>query len=370
PRHWSAVGPPCNNLPATNRSVTMPSIRFPVFAALLAALAWAAGAHAQSWPQRPVRIIVGFQPGSATDVTARLFGDPLSAGWGKPVVIDKRPGPDGLVAVSGFAGARDDHTLLFSIGGPITINPLIHQKLPYDPERDLVPIVSASDSFLAIAANAALGIDTIDALAKRAKAEPGKLNWAATAGLPQFAFAGFLAGTKLDIVQVSYRDFTPALGALGEGRTRVRVPPVGALLPLARASKVKLLTLTNRTRSPAVPDVPTASEAGFPALAVDGFQGFFGWRDMPDDLRERIAQDVRAVAADPAVAARLATIGPAGRGPRRRGAARNDGSGGARRHHGRLRRHDRGAARQDRRHCARHRAQAPAITTAGDCLGH
>jgi tripartite-type tricarboxylate transporter receptor subunit TctC len=290
-------------------------IRLVAFVAFITALASSVQAEPQTssptWPQRAVRIIVGFQPGSATDITARLFGERLSARWGKPVVIDNRPGPDGLVAVGGFAGARDDHTLLFSIGGPITINPLIHQKLPYDPERDLVPIVSASDSFLAIAANAALGIDSVDALVKRTKADPGKLNWAATPGLPQFAFAGFIAGGKLDMVQVSYRDFTPALSDLGEGRISVAVTSVVALLPLVRANKVKLLTLTNRMRSPAVPDVPTAAEAGYPALAVDGFQGFFGWRDMPADLRERIAEDVRAVAADPAVAERLAGIGQA-----------------------------------------------------------
>src|SRR5262249_51852982 len=144
PRHWSAVGPPCNNLPATNPSATMPSIRFPVFAALLAALAWAAGAHAQSWPQRPVRIIVGFQPGSATDVTARLFGERLSARWGKPVVIDNRPGPDGLVAVSGFAGARDDPTLLFSIGGALHIQPPTPHKLPPDPPPHPRPLPHVS----------------------------------------------------------------------------------------------------------------------------------------------------------------------------------------------------------------------------------
>jgi tripartite-type tricarboxylate transporter receptor subunit TctC len=293
----------------------MASIRLAACLALIAAVVSSVDAPAQTatsaWPQRAVRIIVGFQPGSATDITARLFGERLSARWGKPVVIDNRPGPDGLVAVGGFAGARDDHTLLFSIGGPLTINPLIHQKLPYDPERDLVPIVSASDSFLAVAANASLGIDSIDALVKRTQAEPGKLNWAATPGLPQFAFAGFIAGGKLDMVQVSYRDFTPALSDLGEGRISVAVTSVVALLPLVRASKVKLLTLTNRMRSPAVPEVPTAAEAGYPALAVDGFQGFFGWRGMPADLRDRIAEDVRAVAADPAVAERLAGIGQA-----------------------------------------------------------
>jgi len=279
------------------------------------AIAWhtlsAAPALAQAWPQRTVRLIVAFQPGSATDVTARLFGDRLSARWGQPVVVDNRPGPDGLVAVNGFVAARDENTLMFSIGGPITINPLTHEKLGYDPARDLVPIVAASDSFLAIAATASLNVDSLDALVARAKAAPGKLDWAATPGTPQFVFAGFVKSAGLDMVQVAYRDFTPALSDLGEGRIKVAVTSVAALLPLARAGKARLLAVTNRTRASAVPDVPTAREAGYPALAADGFQGFFGWRDMPADLRERIAEDVRAVAGDPAIAERLAAIGQA-----------------------------------------------------------
>ena len=146
---------------------------------------------AQSWPQRTVKLIVPLSPGTGTDVTARLYADRLSQRWGQPVVVENRPGADALVAVSAFVGARDEHTLLFSFGGPVTINPILMDKLPYDPERDLVPIVSASDSFLAVAVANYLDINSLDELAKRARAEPGKLTWAATAGLPRFAFAGF-----------------------------------------------------------------------------------------------------------------------------------------------------------------------------------
>jgi len=183
-------------------------------AALIVALAAPHPASAQpssapAWPQRTVRLILPLGPGSATDVTARLYAEKLSERWGKPVVVENRPGPDALLAVAGFLGARDQHTLLFSFGGPVTINPVVHEKLPYDPERDLVPIVSASDSFIAVATTAALNIDSVAALVQRAKAEPGKLNWAATAGLPQFGFAGFAKGAGLDMVQVSYRDFAP-----------------------------------------------------------------------------------------------------------------------------------------------------------------
>src|SRR5215207_9921120 len=149
------------------------AIRYSLFALFV----FVTEASAQQWPQRTVRLILPLGPGSATDVTARLYAERLAERWGKPVVVENRPGPDALVAVTGFVNARDEHTLLFSFGGPVTINPVIHDKLPYDPERDRVPIVSASDSFLAVAVSAALNIPSLDALVKRAKAEPGKLNW-------------------------------------------------------------------------------------------------------------------------------------------------------------------------------------------------
>ncbi len=268
-------------------------------------------AHAQSWPQKTVKLILPLQAGSATDVTARLYGERLSERWGRAVVIENRPGPDGLVAIAAFVGARDEHTLLFSIGGPVTINPVTHEKLAYDPERDLVPIAPAADSFIAIAVPASLGVNSIDELVARARAEPGKLSWAATAGLPQFVFAGFVKSAGLDMVQIGYRDFTPALQDLAEARIQVAATGLLPLLPFARAGKVKLLLLTNRERSPAAPDVITAREANRPELAADGFQGFFGWRDMPADLRDRIAADVRAAAADPALKEKLSALGQA-----------------------------------------------------------
>jgi tripartite-type tricarboxylate transporter receptor subunit TctC len=265
----------------------------------------------QQWPQRTVKLIVPFAPGSAADTTARLFADRLSERWGRGVVVEDRPGPDGLVAITGFVSARDDHALFFANGGPVTINPVVHDKLPYDPLRDLVPIVSASDSYLTIAANTALKINSIDELVARAKAEPGRLTWAATPGLPQFTFAGFVKRAGLDLTQISYRDFTPALQDVAEGRISLAVTALLPLLPLAQAGKVKLLVVTNRDRSPAAPDLATADEIQRPELAADGFQGFYGWRDIPDELRSRIAADVNAIAKDPALAARLASVGQA-----------------------------------------------------------
>jgi tripartite-type tricarboxylate transporter receptor subunit TctC len=253
-------------------------------------------AQLQSWPQRTVRLIVPLSPGTATDVTARLYADRLSQHWGKPVVVENRPGPDALVAVNALTTARDEHTLLFSFGGPVTINPVMNDKLPYDPERDLVPIVSGTDSFLAIGVNAALNINSLGELQARARAEPGKLNWAATPGMPQFAFAGYVAAAGIDMAYIPYRDFSPALQDVAEGRIAAVAAGLLPLLGLAQGGKIKILAVTNRQRSPASPQIPTTSESGFPAVVAEGFQGFFGWRDMPVALREQIAADVRAVA--------------------------------------------------------------------------
>jgi tripartite-type tricarboxylate transporter receptor subunit TctC len=285
-----------------------------IIAALVALIAATPSTHAQTpqpWPQKPMRLIVPLGPGSATDVTARLFADRLGQRWGHPVVVENRAGPDGLVAVMAFVAAHDEHTLLFSIGGPVTINPASHARLDYDPDHDLVPIAAASDSFLAVAVNPALGVDSIDGLIRAARAQPGKLSWAATPGLPQFIFAGFAKGAGLDMVQVLYRDFSPALQDIQQGRIQVVATGLLPLLPLAKAGKVKLLVVTNRERSPAAPELTTAREIGHPELAADGFQGFFGWRGMSGPLRDRIAADVRAVGEDPALRDKLAVLGQA-----------------------------------------------------------
>jgi tripartite-type tricarboxylate transporter receptor subunit TctC len=283
-----------------------------IAAALIAITASSSLAQSpQPWPQKSVRLIVPLGAGSATDVTARLFADRLATRWGHAVVVENRPGPDALVAVMAFVGAHDEHTLMFSIGGPVTMNPVTHVKLDYDPDRDLVPIASASDSFLAVAVNPTLGVNSIEALIRLAHAEPGRLSWAATPGLPQFTFAGFAKGAGLDMVQVSYRDFSPAFQDIQQNRIQVVATGLLPLLPLARAGKVKLLVVTNRERSPAAPDLPTAREIGHPELSGDGFQGFFGWRGMPENLRERIAADVRAVGADAALREKLAVLGQA-----------------------------------------------------------
>jgi len=270
---------------------------------------WAAPSKAEPWPQRTVRVIVPLPPGVPTDLVCRLFAERLSEPWRQPVAVENRQGADGIPAVSGFVSARDDHTLLCSFPGVITINPLIYEKLPYDPRRDLVPVVSLSDNFIGIAVSAALKVNSLDDFVKLARSQPGKLNWAASPGNPLYGFAALLKSAGIEMVQVSYRDFRPALQDVGEGRIQAVATGVGVLLAQVQAGKVKLLMVHNPQRSPQAPEVPTATEAGYPELTLEGLTGFYGWRDMPADIKERIAADARAVAADPAVVERVASIG-------------------------------------------------------------
>jgi tripartite-type tricarboxylate transporter receptor subunit TctC len=269
---------------------------------------------AQSWPQRAVRVIVPLPAGTAVDVSARLFAEHLSARWKQPVIIENILGADGILATKEFVNRTDNHTLLYSFAGLITINPVLYEKLPYDPARDLVPIATSSDNFLAIAASEKSKVRSLGDLVTLARSRPTKLNWAATSGLPYFAFAGFQKGTGIDMVYVSYRDFNPAVADLGEGRIDIASTAITQLLPQYQTGKARLLAVINRTRSPVAPDVPTATEAGYPDLTFDGVTGFFGWRDMPVELRDRIAADVRAVANNPAVKERLPVLGIVARG--------------------------------------------------------
>jgi tripartite-type tricarboxylate transporter receptor subunit TctC len=275
----------------------------------LATALLAAPCRSETWPQHVVRIILPLPAGSGTDLAARLFAEGLAERWSQPVIVENVPGADGILGVARFVGSHDNHTLLFSFAGPITINPLIHAHLPYDPVRDMVPIVSAINNFFAIATSSSLGVDSIDGLVALARKEPGKLNWTATAGLPQYIFAALQSSADLKMTYVPYRELTLALQDLSENRVQVLATGVSILLPQVQSGKVRLLMVTGRRRSPVAEDVPTATEAGHPELLFEGIVGFYGWRNIAPDLKERIAADIRAVAADSAMVARLRSVG-------------------------------------------------------------
>jgi tripartite-type tricarboxylate transporter receptor subunit TctC len=271
-----------------------------------------AQSQAQSWPQRSVRFIVPLPPGSGMDLSARLAAEKLSERWGQPVVVENRQGADGIPAVTAMLAARDNHTFLFSFAGIVTFNHLLHEKLPYDP-ADLVPIVPVIDNFLGVSATAVLKIDTLADLVRVAKGQPGKLNWAATPGLPYYVLLALQRQLGIEMVQVSYRDFAPAYQDLNQGRLHVAGTGVPTLVPHHRAGTAKMLFVTNRERSPQATDVPTAREAGYPELTFEGVSGIYGWRDMPAEIKQRVYADMRTIIDDPAFRARVVSVGTAPR---------------------------------------------------------
>ena len=151
---------------------------------------------AADWPTRPVKFILTLGAGSGSDIGARLFADRLSRKWGQPVIVENRPGGDGLVAINAFVSAHDDHVLLFAPSSSFTAHPFLHDKLPYKPS-DLLPIVRVSNTFIVIAVPKELKIDTLADLVKRARAEPGKLNWAGVTGRARFPVRRLAQGQRL-----------------------------------------------------------------------------------------------------------------------------------------------------------------------------
>lgn len=289
----------------------MPKLNVIVAAAAMAALAaltLPTTTQAQPWPQRPVRFIVGLGPGSAQDIAARLFGDQLSKRWGQPVVIENKPGADGIVAINAFVGAHDLHTLLFAASGTFTAHPTQYAKLPYDPS-DLVPLARVSSTIIAVSVPTALNVNSLDELVALARREPGKLNLAPTPGTTEITFDNFMKAANITMTKIPYSDVTKALADLSENRVQVMVSGIAIVKAQIETGKVKLLAITNLKRAAAVPDLPTATEAGYPALALDGLIGLFGPKSLPPGTAERIAADVQAVAADPAMGPRLAATG-------------------------------------------------------------
>jgi tripartite-type tricarboxylate transporter receptor subunit TctC len=271
--------------------------RICVFAVALAAvLAIAAMAGAQdTWPNRPVRFLLTLGAGSGSDIGARLLADRLSPRWGQPVVVENRPGGDGIVAINAFVTAHDDHVLLFAPASSFTAHPYLHDDLPYKPS-DLVPITQVSNTIIVIAVPASMNVNSLKELAALARAEPGKMTWAGVTGALDFMFAGWLKEEDLNIAKVPYRNPVEAANDLAEGRVQVYESALAVVRPQLLSGKVKLLAVTNTVRAPTEPDLPTVAQAGYPALAIDGLVGLFGPTGMPLALRERITADIRAVA--------------------------------------------------------------------------
>ncbi len=282
-----------------------------LIAVLAAALpmALSLAAQAQSCPQRPVKFVLPLGPGSGADITGRLLAERLGKRWGQPVVVENRPGGEGVIAINAVISARDDHTLLYGPSSSFVGHPYQLESIPYDP-RELQPVARVSSTVVVIAVPASLGVNSLKDLMAMVRAQPGKMNWSSITGVTDLVIAGYLKGAGLDAVRIAYKNPVAGLTDLVEGRLHFYSAAYAIVRSQAQAGRVKVLAIQNRGRVPGL-DFPTVAEEGFAGLNFDGLVGLIAARSsgLPDAVRERIAADVKAELSDPAIVERMTQTG-------------------------------------------------------------
>ena len=252
-----------------------------------------------------MRLVLPFGAGSSTDIMARLLGERLQSKWGHPVVVENRPGGEGLLAVGTFVQAKDDHVLFFAPTSTFCMHPYQHANLPYDPARDLNPIVKLSRALLVLAAPASLPAKDMKEFVSLVRAKPGELNYGMTPGFTEFVFEGFLREQGLMMSKVPYRDIIQAPTDLGQDRIQILGVTHAVALAQVQAGRVKLLAVSAATRSDLAPDTPSVNESGFPSLQSVSLIGAWGPPSMSLELRKRIADAMIEPLKDPDIVRRL-----------------------------------------------------------------
>jgi tripartite-type tricarboxylate transporter receptor subunit TctC len=277
----------------------------------VATLFASAPAFAQTnYPDGPVRIIVGFTAGSATDITARMFAQKLNEIWKVPVTVENVPGAGGGVAADRVAkAAPDGATLMWGANGALTVNRALQIRPSYDPTRDFAPISLVLRMPSIVAVNNDVPAKSFAELIALAKAQPGKLSYATPGvGTPQHIGGELLkimAG--IDITHVPYRGavLTDVIG----GRVPIVLSNTGAILPIVREGKLRGLAITALERSPNVPELPTIAESGFPGFEATSWFALMAPGGTPAPIVNKVQRDALAIAQDPAMRAKLAQLG-------------------------------------------------------------
>jgi len=283
-----------------------------IFAAALAA-AFALGAAAQdNYPSKPIRIVVPYPPGGASDVTARILGQKMAESWGQQVVIDNRPGANGIVALEHVAKQPGDgYTLLMANLGPNAINPAVYQKLPYDAIKDFTPITLTTLVPQVMVVNPALDIKSLRDLIAAAKAAPGKLNFGnggngSSNHLGTELFA-FMAGIKL--TTVPYKGDAQAMTDVMGGQISLTLPTVVAAISHIKAGKLRALAVSTKTRVGSLPEVPTVDEAGVPGFESFSWGGIMGPGGVPAPVTAKLHGELVRILRLPDVQERMAGLG-------------------------------------------------------------
>jgi len=271
----------------------------------------ATGAHAQAWPERPIKFIMTAPAGSSIDTLGRTIAEKLSPRLGQPVVVENKAAAGGTVATTEVArAAPDGYTMLLGYPAPLAFAPLL-QKLPYDVRKDLAPVIITSNQPSVLAVNAALPIKNIAELIAYGKANPGKLNYASVGnGSSSHLTMELLKSVSgLDAVHVPFNGSPPAVTATVQGETQMLFAVMQPLQAQIQAGKLRAIAVTTAKRFPLLPDLPTIAESGYPSVVSDAWNGIVVPADTPKPIVARLNAEINAILKDPEVVKKMQAQG-------------------------------------------------------------
>ena len=288
----------------------MRTAKYVVAACMLAA---AAAALAQQYPSRPVRVVVPFAPGGATDIVTRVVAQKLNEAWGQSIVVDNRAGAGGNIGADIVAkAAPDGYTVLMTSGSIVTANQHIYRKMPFSPEKDLVAVTNVASGPQIIAVNPSFAGKTLKDLIAMAQAKPRSLTFgsAGFGSQTHLAAENFVYTARIDLLHVPYKGEGPALIDLMGGQIQVLTPNLSAAIGFVKGGKVRALAVTSRERSRQLPDVPAAADT-LPGFENLGWFGFMVPAGTPRPIFEKIHQDTVKALQSPDIATRFEQLGMA-----------------------------------------------------------
>jgi tripartite-type tricarboxylate transporter receptor subunit TctC len=272
-----------------------------IAAALLALTPFA---QAQTWPTKPVKIVVPAPAGSSLDVIARLLGDKLKDRWAQPVVVENRPGAGGMLGMDVAAKAPPDGTTIaVGFNGPVAFAPFMYRKMPYDPSKDLTPVVMTTSQPNVLAVNAALPVKNLKEFITWAREKNGKMNYASIGqgSSSHLTMELFLAEAGLTATHVPFNGSPPAALSVAQGDTDALFAVAPALLPHVKNSKMRFIAVSSEQRPESLHELPTFAQAGLPKVESLAWNGLFVAAGTPDAVVQKINADVNAALHDPAV---------------------------------------------------------------------
>ena len=286
--------------------------RHRILVAVVLSLAAPLLAHAQAYPSRPIRLIVPFAPGGTTDVIARIVGQKLGESLGQQIVVDNRPGANGNIGTDLAAKAPPDgYTLVMSFDGTIAINPHVYKKLPFDPQKDLAPVVTVAQVPLLIVVQPSLGVNSVKDLVALAKAKPARINYSSAGHGSTGHLTGELLKTRaqIEMVHVGYKGGGQALTDLLGGQIDMLVTALPTVEPFLRQGKLKALAFSSAKRVPGLPEVPTLAESGYTGFDVSSWYGILAPAGTPQDRVLRLNREIVKILAQKDVRDRFAALG-------------------------------------------------------------